>query len=160
MTNFKTRHPWQWSLYAEHARLASLQEKQYISSRYNSHIFAICTRIIQWFISIHTDVWHYTTQHPIKVGMSCFKKRTRKASWSFCHHWKRQTARLTNFSQYFLVKRQIESLLVIGNHKFKVIIVTSNKYILSGSWSTMAHYNMNYLGCAEHFLPTVPEGDT
>lgn len=59
---------------------------------------------------------------------------------------------------YFLLKAQTKSLLVTVDHKFQVMIVTNDKYIVPGSGSTMPPYKVNYLGCAEHFLLTGPRG--
>lgn len=70
---------------------------------------------------------------------------------SLCYHFERQTACLKRVCfQYFLLQAQTKSLLVVGDHKFQVMIVTNKKYILQGSQSTKACYSMNYLDCAEY----------
>lgn len=49
------------------------------------------------------------------------------------------------------VKTQTENPWMLNNHKSQVITVINNKRTLSGSWSAMAYYEMNYRLCTKPF---------
>lgn len=92
--------------------------------------------IIQWLISIHT------TNHSMKVSIFFISKGGPKRWMEVFATILRGRLPVLNVyvSQYFLLKAQTKSLLVVGDHKFQVMIVTNKKYILQGSRSTKACY--------------------